>query len=187
MLPLLSVWHTIRGKIAIGTGLFLVMLLLLGGIASYDLGRIDHAARLIDMVDDLRSDVLEMRRYEKNLQLFPGRTGDMAALHNFVDLTRERATAVGQDYNAAMGRRVGDGAHRNLDLLLEGIGTYEALLDDVPPDSAALTDQGQRLSELADSAVRRMRQGILPPWVICVPSCWPPLLLCWPAASVLPG
>ena len=160
MLPLLSLWHTIRGKIAIGTGLFLVMLLLLGGIASYDLGRIDHAARLIDMVDDLRSDVLEMRRYEKNLQLFPGRTGDMAALHNFVDLTRERATAVGQEYNAAMGRRVGDGAHRNLDLLLEGIGTYEALLDDVPPDSAALTDQGQRLSELADSAVRRMRQGI---------------------------
>ena len=160
MLPHFSVWQTIRGKIAVGTGLFLVMLLLLGGIASYDLGRIDRAARLIDMVDDLRSDVLEMRRYEKNLQLFPGRKGDLEALHSFVELTRERATAVGQDYNAAMGRRVGDGAHHNLDLLLEGIGTYEALLDDVPPDSAALTDQGQRLSELADSAVRRMRQGI---------------------------
>ena len=160
MLPHFSVWHTIRGKIAVGTGLFLVMLLLLGGIASYDLGRIDRAARLIDMVDDLRSDVLEMRRYEKNLQLFPGRKGDLAALRSFVELTRERATAVGQDYNAAMGRRVGDGAHRNLDLLLEGIGTYEALLDDQPSDGAALTDQGQRLSELADSAVRRMRQGI---------------------------
>ena len=78
MLPHLSVWHTIRGKIAVGTGLFLVMLLLLGGIASYDLGRIDRAARLIDMVDDLRSDVLEMRRYEKNLQLFPGRQGDLS-------------------------------------------------------------------------------------------------------------
>ena len=136
------------------------MLLLLGGIASYDLGRIDRAARLIDMVDDLRSDVLEMRRYEKNLQLFPGRQGDLAALRSFVELTRERATAVGQDYNAAMGRRVGDGAHHNLDLLLEGIGTYEALLDDQPSDGPALTDQGQRLSELADSAVRRMRQGI---------------------------
>ena len=160
MLPHFSVWHTIRGKIAVGTGLFLVMLLLLGGIASYDLGRIDRAARLIDMVDDLRSDVLEMRRYEKNLQLFPGRQGDLAALRSFVELTRERATAVGQDYNAAMGRRVGDGAHHNLDLLLEGIGTYEALLDDQPSDGAALTDQGQRLSELADSAVRRMRQGI---------------------------
>ena len=160
MLPHLSVWHTIRGKIAVGTGLFLVMLLLLGGIASYDLGRIDRAARLIDMVDDLRSDVLEMRRYEKNLQLFPGRQGDLTALRSFVELTRERATAVGQDYNAAMGRRVGDGAHRTLDLLLEGIGTYEALLDDQPSDGAALTDQGQRLSELADSAVRRMRQGI---------------------------
>lgn len=55
---------------------------------------------------------------------------------------------------------MGDGAHHNLDLLLEGIGTYEALLEDQPTDGAALTDQGQRLSELADSAVRRMRQGI---------------------------
>ena len=160
MLPHFSVWHTIRGKIAVGTGLFLVMLLLLGGIASYDLRRIDKAAQLIDMVDDLRSDVLEMRRYEKNLQLFPGRKGDLAALRRFVELARERATSVGHDYNAAMGRRVGDGAHHNLDLLLEGIATYEALLDDVPTDGAALTDQGQRLSELADSAVRRMRQGI---------------------------
>lgn len=160
MLPHFFVWHTIRGKIAIGTGLFLAMLLLLGGIACYDLGRIDRAARLIDMVDDLRSDVLEMRRYEKNLQLFPGRQGDLAALRSFVELARERATSVGQGYNAAMGRRVGDGAHRNLDLLLEGIGTYEALLEDAPSDGAALTDQGQRLSELADSAVRRMRQGI---------------------------
>lgn len=160
MLPHFLVWHTIRGKIAVGTGLFLVMLLLLGGIAFYDLGRIDRAARLIDMVDDLRSDVLEMRRYEKNLQLFPGRKGDLLALRNFVELARERATSVGQDYNAAMGRRVGDGAHHNLDLLLEGIGTYEALLEDQPSDGAALTDQGQRLSELADSAVRRMRQGI---------------------------
>ena len=97
MLPHFSVWHTIRGKIAIGTGFFLAMLLVLGGIASYDLGRIERAARLIDMVDDLRSDVLEMRRYEKNLQLFPGRKGDLAALHSFVELTRERATAVGQD------------------------------------------------------------------------------------------
>ena len=96
MLPHYSVWQTIRGKIAVGTGLFLVMLLLLGGIASYDLGRIDRAARLIDMVDDLRSDVLEMRRYEKNLQLFPGRQGDLAALRSFVELTRERATAVGR-------------------------------------------------------------------------------------------
>ena len=160
MLPHFSIWHTIRGKIAVGTGLFLVMLLLLGGIACYDLGRIDRAARLIDMVDDLRSDVLEMRRYEKNLQLFPGRKGDLLALRSFVELARERATSVGQDYNAAMGRRVGDGAHHNLDLLLEGIGVYEALLNAVPTDGAALTDQGQRLSELADSAVRRMRQGI---------------------------
>ena len=79
------------------------MLLLLGGIACYDLGRIDRAARLIDMVDDLRSDVLEMRRYEKNLQLFPGRQGDLAALRSFVELARERATSVGQGYNAAMG------------------------------------------------------------------------------------
>jgi len=97
---------------------------------------------------------------KKNLQLFPGRQGDLAALRSFVELARERATSVGQGYNAAMGRRVGDGAHRNLDLLLEGIGTYEALLEDAPSDGAALTDQGQRLSELADSAVRRMRQGI---------------------------
>jgi hypothetical protein len=54
------------------------------------------------MVDDLRSDVLEMRRYEKNLQLFPGRKGDLAALRGFVNLARERATTVGRDYNAAM-------------------------------------------------------------------------------------
>ena len=103
MLPHFFVWHTIRGKIALGTGLFLAMLLLLGGIACYDLERIDRATRLIDMVDDLRSDVLEMRRYEKNLQLFPGRKGDLVALRGFVDLARERATSVGQDYNAAMG------------------------------------------------------------------------------------
>lgn len=160
MLPRFSIWHTIRGKIAVGTGLFLAMLLLLGGIARYDLGRIERAARLIDMVDDLRSDVLEMRRYEKNLQLFPGRKGDLAALRGFVNLARERATTVGRDYNAAMGRRVGDGAHHNLDLLLEGIGIYNTLLDAGPTDGTALTDQGQRLSELADSAVRRMRQGI---------------------------
>ena len=32
MLPHYSVWQTIRGKIAVGTGLFLVMLLLLGGM-----------------------------------------------------------------------------------------------------------------------------------------------------------
>ena len=32
MLPHFFIWHTIRGKIAVGTGLFLVMLLLLGGI-----------------------------------------------------------------------------------------------------------------------------------------------------------
>ena len=47
MLPHFSVWHTIRGKIAVGTGLFLVMLLLLGGIASYDLRRIDKAKYLL--------------------------------------------------------------------------------------------------------------------------------------------
>lgn len=160
MVSRFSLWHTIRGKIAAGTGLFLIMLVLLGGIARYDLGRIEHAAKLIDMVDDLRSDVLEMRRYEKNLQLFPGRKGDLAALRGFVEQARLRALSVRADYTSAMGRRVGDGTHHTLDLLLEGIGVYDVLLDDQPPDGAALTDQGQRLSELADSSVRRMRQGI---------------------------
>ena len=154
-----SFWRTIRGKIAVGSGLFLAILLLMGSIAHYELGRIERATRLIDMVDDLRSEVLEMRRYEKNLQLFPGREGDLDALRGFAGLARVRAAAVGQAYAGAMDHREGDGTRR-LEALLQGIMAYEKLLAVVPPDAAALTVQGQHLSELADAVVRQMRQGI---------------------------
>jgi signal transduction histidine kinase len=164
-MSLLSLRQTLRGKIAVGMGLFLALLLLMGSIARYDLGRIERAARLIDMVDDLRNDVLEMRRYEKNLQLFPGREGDLAALRHFVDTARARAAAILEAHTTALGHRPGDGTHRRLGLLQEGLEEYARLLAKPPhplPEAnlPALSALGTSLSGLADAVVRQVRQGI---------------------------
>lgn len=159
-MSLLSLRQTLRGKIIMGMGLFLALLLLLGGIARYDLGRIERAARLIDMVDDLRNDVLEMRRYEKNLQIFPGREGDLAALRHFVDNARARAAAILEAHTTALGHRPGDGTHHNLGQLLDGMEKYARLLTHPDENLSALSSLGTGLSNLADAVVRQMRQGI---------------------------
>lgn len=112
------------------------------------------------MVDDLRNDVLEMRRYEKNLQIFPGREGDLAALRHFVDNARARAAAILEAHTTALGHRPGDGTHHNLGQLLEGMEKYARLLTHPDENLSALSSLGTGLSNLADAVVRQMRQGI---------------------------
>ncbi len=60
----------IRRKVTLGVVAYLLALGVFGGVAAYNLKVMERKVRLVEVCDDFKSGILEVRRYEKNFLLY---------------------------------------------------------------------------------------------------------------------
>lgn len=150
--------NSIRQKILLGIVCSLLALGVLGALVCYDLAEINRLIGVVESVDSLRSDVLEVRRYEKNILLFGSREEDQAELRRYATQAIKRGESILQLHN------VPGGGTGSLPEFLAMLREYLAFAMDKTEGEGReelLTSKGQELTKNMQSIVRNLRQRIL--------------------------
>ena len=149
-------FNSIKGKIF---ALFLVTFLMAGALTAinvWTLGAVRERLLLSERYDDLLNNILEARRYEKNVLIY----GDAASLAEGVDYLNQ-AEAQSQSLAPDMARVAGSDWPRDI---LDALAGYRAALLDLgagrKADAERIRGLGKRLVDLAEGASRTKRERI---------------------------
>jgi len=149
-------FNSIKGKIF---ALFLVTFLVAGGLTALNVWTLSAVrARLVlsERYDDLLNNILEARRYEKNVLIY-GDARSLAEGVGYLDQAEAQAQAIASD----MGRVAGP---ERRDALLAALAGYRAALLDLrqglSADAERIRGLGKRLVDLAEGAARTKRERI---------------------------
>ncbi|MGW8228964.1 MAG: sensor histidine kinase [Gammaproteobacteria bacterium] len=148
---------SLRGKITLAYSSLALIVLILSGIAVFDLLFLERQVHEGVAVSGLNASILEMRRQEKNLFLY----ADLTALAEADHLAEETLKTLHTEQPV-----LADVSNRDeLDALKRAIHDYRNLLADWHPEQpnkaaseARIRDQGQRISSVVETFVLRERQ-----------------------------
>ena len=148
---------SLRGKITLAYSSLALIVLIMSGIAVFDLLFLERQVHEGVAVSSLNASILEMRRQEKNLFLY----ADLAALAEADHLAAASLKAINTEQPV-----LADVANKDeLDALKRAIHEYRELLADWKPEltkktatEARIRDQGQHISSVLETFVIRERQ-----------------------------
>jgi two-component system NtrC family sensor kinase len=148
---------SLRGKITLAYSSLALIVLIMSGIAVFDLLFLERQVHEGVAVSSLNASILEMRRQEKNLFLY----ADLAALAEADHLAAASLKAINTEQLVLV-----DVANKDeLDTLKRAIHEYRELLADWQPEltnktvtEARIRDQGQHISSVLETFVIRERQ-----------------------------
>ncbi len=162
--PRLSIKLNIRKQIIVGLTMTMVIIGYISLLSYRSLMRIEQKERFVETADDLKSIILEIRRYEKNVLLY-GSNEDMEQNETYVQQAKNLVKEITPDVREFKGASF-------LSLIEQGLDRYESLMQQVRvhrkenlqtsiPQIEELRESGKALVDLAQELVSFERHSIL--------------------------
>jgi len=144
----------------LSAGGYVLLAVILGWVIYAELKNIEEQMRLLQVVDDIRQDILEVRRYEKNYLLYHS-PEDREEVTEYLDALQKRVEANNRNISSALDSRAA--AH-----LVEQIGIYRTQFQSVvrdmkSPDEdrvSGLRVAGRELHETAEKLALSVRSDV---------------------------
>ncbi len=125
----------IRQKVIVGFTASMILIGIIGGLSYSYLHSIERKQHVVEIADDLRDIILEVRRYEKNYLLY-GSAEDLRENQNYTQLALETlAKIVPEVQNLKVSTQ--------LNALREELQGYRKLMAQMPAHTARVADLGQ--------------------------------------------